>query len=327
VGLEVGRIVTGAELARLSPADFAATLETSNLFVKLSPAQKEDIVQALRQAGHVVGFMGDGINDAPALKAADVGISVDSAVDVAKESADIVLLEKSLLILEEGILEGRRVFANIVKYIRMSASSNFGNMFSVVGASYLLPFLPMQPVQILTNNLLYDFSQTGIPTDNVDEELIAKPLKWDVGNIKRFMVVVGPVSSIFDYATFALMWFVFGCSAWLNPAVGVTERASLASLFQTGWFVESLLTQTLIVHIIRTKRVPFFGSRASWHMTLTTLAVMALGVWLPYSPFAADLGMVPLPAAYWAWIAAFLLAYATLTHLVKTWFFKRFGGN
>jgi Mg2+-importing ATPase len=327
VGLEVGRIVTGAELARLSPADLAATLESSHVFVKLSPAQKEDIVQALRQAGHVVGFMGDGINDAPALKAADVGISVDSAADVAKESADIVLLEKSLLVLEEGIMEGRRVFANIVKYIRMGASSNFGNMFSVVGASYLLPFLPMQPVQILTNNLLYDFSQTGIPTDNVDDELIAKPLKWDIGNIKRFMVTVGPISSIFDYATFALMWFVFRCSAYLDPALGATQRASLASLFQTGWFVESLLTQTLIVHIIRTKRVPFIGSRASLHMTLTTVLVMLVGAWLPYSPFAADLGMVPLPAVYWGWIGAFLLSYAALTHVVKTWFFKRFGSE
>jgi len=327
VGLDPGLIVTGAELARLSPAELASTLESSSVFVKLSPAQKEDIVQALRQAGHVVGFMGDGINDAPALKAADVGISVDSAVDVAKESADIVLLEKSLLVLEEGILEGRKVFANIVKYIRMGASSNFGNMFSVVGASYLLPFLPMQPVQILTNNLLYDFSQTGIPTDNVDEELIARPLKWDIGNIKRFMVCIGPISSIFDYATFALMWFVFGCSAYLAPAIGATQKASLASLFQTGWFVESLLTQTLIVHIIRTKRIPFIGSRASLHMTLTTLVVMALGVWLPYSPLAPDLGMVPLPAAYWGWIAAFLGTYAVLTHLVKSWFFKRFGGH
>jgi Mg2+-importing ATPase len=224
-------------------------------------------------------------------------------------------------------MEGRRVFANIVKYIRMGASSNFGNMFSVIGASYLLPFLPMQPVQILTNNLLYDVSQTGIPTDNVDEELIARPLKWDIGNIKRFMVTIGPISSIFDYATFALMWFVFRCSAYLDPALGVTQRASLASLFQTGWFVESLLTQTLIVHIIRTKRVPFFGSRASLHMTLTTLLVMVVGAWLPYSPFASGLGMVPLPAVYWGWIGAFLLSYAALTHVVKTWFFKRFGGD
>ena len=288
----------------------------ANVFVKLSPAQKEEIVEALRREGHVVGFLGDGINDAPALKAADVGISVDSAVDVAKEAADIVLLEKSLLVLEEGIMEGRRVFANIIKYIRMGASSNFGNMFSVVGASYLLPFLPMQPVQILVNNLLYDFSQTGIPTDTVDDELIAKPLKWNIGNIKRFMIFIGPISSIFDYAVFGLMWFVFHWGPVFDP-----------KLFQTGWFVESLLTQTLIVHIIRTKRIPFFGSRASLHLTVTTLIIMAVGAWLPYSPFASKLGMMPLPAVYWAWIALFLMSYAVLTHGVKTWFFKRYGGD
>ena len=224
VGLDAGRIVTGAELSGLSPGDFSKTVQDGNVFVKLSPAQKEQIVKQLRENGHVVGFMGDGINDAPAMKAADVGISVDSAVDVAKEAADIVLLEKSLLVLEEGIMEGRKVFANIVKYIRMGASSNFGNMFSVVGASYLLPFLPMQPVQILTNNLLYDFSQTGIPTDNVDAELITRPLKWNIGNIKRFMVFIGPISSIFDYATFALMWFFFHCSAFLDPATGADAK-------------------------------------------------------------------------------------------------------
>jgi Mg2+-importing ATPase len=327
VGLEVDRIVTGAQLAALSPDDFSKTVQDGHVFTKLTPVQKEQIVKQLRLNGHVVGFMGDGINDAPALKAADVGISMDSAVDVAKESADIVLLEKSLLVLEAGIIEGRRVFANIVKYIRMGASSNFGNMFSVIGASYLLPFLPMQPVQILTNNLLYDFSQTGIPTDRVDAELIAKPLKWNIENIKRFMIYIGPISSIFDYATFALMWFFFACSAFLHPAVTAMQKEGLVRLFQTGWFVESLLTQTLIVHIIRTKRVPFIKSRASVSMTLTTVAVMAVGAWLPYSPFAADLGLVALPAVYWAWIAFFLVAYAALTHIVTTWFFNRFGGN
>ncbi len=327
VGLEPKRIVTGAQLSQLSPAEFSRTVLDVDVFVKVTPVQKEQIVRELRSSGRVVGFMGDGVNDAPALKAADVGISVDSAVDVAKEAADIVLLEKSLLVLEEGIIEGRRVFANIVKYIRMGASSNFGNMFSVVGASYLLPFLPMLPVQVLTNNLLYDFSQTGIPTDNVDEELIVKPLKWNINTVKLFMVFIGPVSSIFDYATFALMWFFFHCSAFLNPATGAAQKVALASLFQTGWFVESLLTQTLIVHIIRTRRVPFFGSRASLHLTLTTLTIMGIGAWLPYSPFAGSLGMVPLPPVYWAWIAAFLFSYSVLTHLIKTWFFNRYGGE
>lgn len=327
VGLRVERMVTGTELSRSSEEEFSRAVREANVFVKLSPSQKERIVLELRRQGHVVGFMGDGINDAPALKVADVGISVDSAVDVAKEAADIVLLEKSLLVLEEGIMEGRRVFANIVKYIRMGASSNFGNMFSVLGASYLLPFLPMLPVQILTNNLLYDVSQTGIPTDTVDGELIAKPLRWNIGNITRFMMSIGPISSLFDYATFALMWFFFHCSAFLDPAATPVQKEALARLFHTGWFVESLFTQTVIVHIIRTRRIPLFQSRASAHLTMTTLIIMAIGAWLPYSPFAPVLGMVPLPAIYWAWIAAFLILYSVLTHGVKTWFFHRFGGN
>jgi len=327
VGLPTDRIVTGAELGRLSEDEFASLAQEADIFVKLSPAQKERIVRSLRASGHVVGFLGDGINDAPALKAADVGISVDSGVDVAKETADIVLLEKSLMVLEEGIMEGRKVFANIVKYIRMGASSNFGNMFSVLGASYLLPFLPMLPVQILANNLLYDFSQTGIPTDRVDEELVTKPLKWNIQNIKRFMVFIGPISSIFDYATFALMWFFFSCSAYNAPGATAAQKEALAHLFQTGWFVESLLTQTLIVHIIRTRRVPFFGSCASLPMTLTTVGIMAIGVWLPYSPFASALSLVPLPPVFWAWIVGFLVAYSILTHFVKTWFFNRYGGD
>jgi len=311
----------------MTPEEFSRVVKEADVFVKIAPSQKEQIVQELRRNGHVVGFMGDGINDAPALKAADVGISVDSAVDVAKEAADIVLLEKSLLVLEEGIIEGRKVFANIIKYIRMGASSNFGNMFSVIGASYLLPFLPMQPIQVLTNNLLYDISQTGIPTDNVDQEQIVTPLKWNISNIKRFMIFIGPVSSIFDYATFALMWFFFKCSAFVDTAAGSAQKGMLERLFQTGWFVESLLTQTLIVHIIRTHKLPFIGSRASLHMTLTTLLVMVIGAWLPYSPFAKDLGMIPLPPVYWAWIAFFLVLYSVMTHCMKTWFFNRYGGD
>ncbi|NTU67527.1 MAG: magnesium-translocating P-type ATPase [Chlorobiaceae bacterium] len=327
VGLVVNHFATGDELSRMNPEEFDRTVESAEVLAKLSPMQKEQVVQSLRKNGHVIGFMGDGINDAPALRAADVGISVDTAVDVAKESADIVLLEKSLMVLSDGICEGRRVFANIIKYIRMGASSNFGNMFSVVGASFLLPFLPMQPIQILLNNLLYDFSQTGIPSDRVDEEQVARPRSWDIGNIKWFMMVVGPISSIFDYATFALMWFVFGASLSVDPSVGAPVREHAVRMFQTGWFVESLLTQTLIVHIIRTGRIPFLQSRASVPMLLTTISAMAVAAWLPYSPFASLFGMVPLPASYFLWITAFLLAYGAMTHTVKSWFFKRFGGN
>jgi len=327
VGVEIEGMISGPDLVNLRPEEFSKAVESNNVLVKLTPVQKEEIVETLRKNGHVVGFLGDGINDAPALRAADVGISVDSAVDVAKESADIILLVKSLLILEEGVIEGRRIFANIVKYIRMAASSNFGNMFSVLGASYLLPFLPMKPIQILTNNLLYDFSQTGIPTDRVDEEQVSRPRRWDISGIKKFMIFLGPVSSIFDYATFGLMWFFFNCRAFLDPAISSSQKEMLMRLFQTGWFVESLLTQTLIVHIIRTRRIPFLQSRASFHLIVTTLIIMMIGAWLPYSPLAPTLGMVPLPASYWLWIGAFLLLYSVLAHQVKRWFFNKFGGN
>jgi Mg2+-importing ATPase len=326
VAFKVNRIVTGDEIEKMTPEQFNKVIEEANVFAKLSPAQKEKVITNLRSAGHVVGYMGDGINDSPSLRAADVGISVDSAVDVAKESADIVLLEKSLMVLEEGIMEGRKVFANIVKYIRMGASSNFGNMFSVLGASYLFPFLPMRPVQILLNNLLYDFSQTGIPTDNVDKELIEKPLKWKIDNIKRFMIFIGPISSIFDYATFGLMWFFFNVKDF-NHTASLFQRNHLESLFQTGWFVESLITQTLIVHIIRTQKIPFIQSRASLPMILTTVLIMAIGAWLPYSPFAASLGLIALPYTYWLGITAFMILYGVLTHFVKTWFFKHFGAD
>jgi Mg2+-importing ATPase len=327
VGLAVDSVITGDDLNRLSPEEFSQTIQQFDIFAKLSPLQKQKVIISLRQAGHVVGYMGDGINDSPSMRAADVGISVDSAVDVAKEAADIILLEKSLLVLEDGIIEGRKVFANIVKYIRMGASSNFGNMFSVLGASYLLPFLPMRPIQILLNNLLYDFSQTGIPTDNVDKEIVVNPLKWRIDNIKRFMIFIGPISSIFDYATFALMWFFFGASQYLNTSIVGPEKEFFEKLFQTGWFVESLLTQTLIVHIIRTRRIPFWESRASLPMTLTTLVIMIIGAWLPYSPFAETFGLVPLPTIYWLWIIGFLITYGVLTHKVKVWFFKKYGDS
>ena len=326
VGLEANRLVTGRELAGFDAAGFDRALAEADVFAHLSPMQKEKIIRRLRELGHVVGFLGDGINDAPALKAADVGISVDTAVDVAKESADIILLEKSLLVLEDGIIEGRKVFANIVKYVKMGASSNFGNMFSVVGGSYFLPFLPMAPIQVLTNNLLYYISQTGIPTDNVDAEFLEKPRRWDVGYIKKFMLFIGPMSSIFDYATFFLMLYFFKCALFGKPGTSAAMNLYYESLFHTGWFVESLLTQTLIVHIIRTNKVPFFQSRASGLMTLSTLSIMAAAVFLPYSPLAPFLGFVPLPPIYWAWIAGFLLAYGVLTHRVKRWFTKKFGG-
>ena len=259
------RIVLGSEIEGLSEERLDELAERrSGVRQAIRRSQKATVIEALHRTGHVVGFLGDGINDGPALKAADVGISVDTAVDIAKESADIILLEKSLLVLDEGVIEGRKVFGNIIKYIRMGASSNFGNMFSVIGASAWLPFLPMAPVQVLTNNLLYDFSQTAIPTDNVDEEYLAKPRRWEIGNIARFMLFVGPISSIFDYLTYFTMYFVFEANV-----------VGKAALFQTGWFVESLLSQTLIIHVIRTDRVPFLESHASVPLVLTSLIICA----------------------------------------------------
>ena len=328
VAMPITKIVTGPQLAALDEAAFAREVEEANVLARLTPDQKEKVIKTLRAAGHVVGFMGDGINDVLAMKAADVGISVDTAVDVAKESADIILLEKSLLVLEDGIIEGRRVFANITKYIKMGASSNFGNMFSVVGGAYFLPFLPMAPIQVLVNNLLYDVSQVGIPLDHVDEEYLAKPRQWNIKSIQKFMLFIGPISSIFDYATFFLMLYFFGCAAYVIPAEGAAATPASAMferLFHTGWFVESLLTQTLIVHIIRTNRIPFIQSRASKTMLFTTLAVMAIGCWLPYSPFANFLGFEPLPLVFFVWMVGFLLAYSVLTHTVKTWFIRKFG--
>jgi Mg2+-importing ATPase len=312
VGMPVEHLLLGSQIETMSETELAEAASATSVFARLVPAHKERIIHALQSKGHVLGFMGDGINDAPALKAADVGISVDSAVDIAKESSDIILLENSLLVLEQGVLEGRRVFGNIVKYIKMAASSNFGNMFSVVGASAFLPFLPMLPIQVLSNNLLYDFSQTTIPTDEVDADWLTKPRQWTIGKILRFILFIGPISSIFDYLTFFMMLYIFNC--WHNPA-----------LFHTGWFVESLFTQTLIIHVIRTNKIPFIQSWASWPLILTSVIIIAVGAWLTVSPLANTLGFVPLPPLYWLFLAIMLLSYAILTQVVKTWFIRRFG--
>ena len=327
VAMTITKIVTGPQLAALDQTAFAREVEEANVFARLTPDQKEKVIKTLRAAGHVVGCMGDGINDVLAMKAADVGISVDTAVDVAKESADIILLEKSLLVLEDGIIEGRKVFGNIIKYIKMGASSNFGNMFSVVGGAYFLPFLPMAPIQVLVNNLLYDASQVGIPLDHVDEEYLAKPRRWNIKSIQNFMFFIGPISSLFDYATFFLMLYFFGSIAYGSAGVSPAQQGHWERLFHTGWFVESLLTQTLIVHIIRTNRIPFVQSRASPTMLFTTLAVMGVGCWLPFSPLAHFLCFEPLPAVFFAWMALFLLSYSVLTHFVKTWFIRKFGSD
>jgi Mg2+-importing ATPase len=312
VGVDADKILLGSDIAALTPEQLGAAVETHAVFAKLAPDQKSAVIDALRRRGHVVGFLGDGINDGPALKAADVGISVDTAVDIAKESADIILLEKSLTILCDGAIEGRKVFGNIVKYIKMGASSNFGNMFSVLGASLFLPFLPMLPIQVLTNNLLYDISQTAIPTDNVDAEYLMQPRRWDISNLTRFVLMIGPISSVFDYVTFFVMLHVF--KAWAQPG-----------LFQAGWFVESIVTQTLIIHIIRTARIPLFESRASRQLTIATLVVVCAGMIMPFTPLGRTLGFQPLPALYWPILLAMGLGYAVLTQIVKSWFIRRYG--
>ena len=312
VGLTSDPMLLGDDIEKMSDPELADAAEKTALFARLSPAHKQRVIRLLRGKGHVVGFMGDGINDAPALRAADIGISVDTATDIAKESADLILLEKDLMVLEGGVLEGRKVFANILKYIRMGASSNFGNMFSVLGASAFLPFIPMAPIQVLTNNLLYDFSQVPIPVDSVDEEQVARPRPWNISEITRFILFIGPISSIFDYTTFFVMLYVFHC--W-DP--------SRASVFQSGWFVESLMTQTLIIHVIRTNKIPFLQSRASWPLTLTTLSIMAFGMWLPYSPLAASLSLTALPPLYWPILLATLICYMALTQGIKVWLLRK----
>ena len=281
----------------MDDAELALRLREHNVFAKLTPAHKERIVRQLKANGHVVGFMGDGINDAPALRAADIGISVDTAVDIAKEAADIILLEKSLMVLEEGVVEGRKTFANMLKYIKMTASSNFGNVFSVLVASAFIPFLPMLPIHLLVQNLLYDISQIAIPFDNVDDELLRDPQRWDPGSIGRFMIFFGPISSVFDITTYCVMWFVFRAN---TPAQ--------QTLFQSGWFVEGLLTQTLIVHMIRTQKIPFLESRAAMPLMVTTGVIMAVGIFLPMGPLAHYFKLQALPLSYFPILAAILLA-------------------
>ncbi len=314
VGIPINTIMLGDELDNISDDELRKDMDLYSVFAKVSPLQKQRIVKILRSRGHTVGFMGDGINDAAAIKEADVGISVDTGADIAKESADIILLEKDLMVLRSGVIYGRRTFGNIVKYIKMTASSNFGNMFSMIGASALLPFLPMLPLQILTQNLLYDVSQSSIPWDTMDKDFLEKPKKWEAGSIKKFMLYIGPLSSIFDYVTFAIMFFIFKANTPEHQ-----------SFFQTGWFVEGLLSQTLIVHIIRTKKIPFVQSWAATPVVALTSLIMLIGILIPFSPMAGYLKMQPLPLNYFPYLIGILTGYCVLTQLVKQWFIRKFG--
>ena len=314
VGLEPGEPVLGRDIEAMDDATLARMVEERTVFAKLTPLQKSRVLKSLQANGHTVGFLGDGINDAPALRDADVGISVDSGTDIAKESADIILLEKSLMVLEEGVIKGRETFGNIIKYLNMTASSNFGNVFSVLVASAFIPFLPMLAIHLLIQNLMYDFSQLALPWDKMDKAFLTKPRKWDAKNIGRFMVWMGPTSSIFDITTFAVMWFVFAANS-----------VQMQSLFQSGWFVEGLLSQTLVVHMLRTQKIPFVQSTAALPVLLATALVCALGIYLPFSPVGAMVGLTPLPLAYFPWLVGTLLAYCVLTQGVKTLYVRRFG--
>ncbi|KUG12552.1 magnesium-translocating P-type ATPase [Elizabethkingia sp. HvH-WGS333] len=313
VGIPINNIMLGEELDHISDEELSKNMNLYSIFAKVSPLQKQRIVKVLKSKGHTVGFMGDGINDAAAIKEADVGISVDTGADIAKESADIILLEKDLMVLRSGVIYGRRTFGNIIKYIKMTASSNFGNMFSMIGASAFLPFLPMLPLQILTQNLLYDVSQSSIPWDTMDKDFLEKPKKWDASSIKKFMLYIGPLSSIFDYITFAVMFFIFKANTPEHQ-----------SLFQTGWFVEGLLSQTLIVHIIRTKKIPFIQSWAAAPVVALTSLIMLMGVSIPFTPIAGYLKMQPLPLSYFPYLLGILIGYCILTQFVKQWFIRKF---
>lgn len=314
VGLEPGQPLLGQDIERLDDTQLKALVEERTVFAKLTPLQKSRVLKALQANGHTVGFLGDGINDAPALRDADVGISVDSSTDIAKESADIILLEKSLMVLEEGVLKGRETFGNIMKYLCMTASSNFGNVFSVLVASAFIPFMPMLAIHLLLQNLMYDFSQLSLPWDRMDKEFLREPRKWDARNIGRFMLWIGPTSSIFDITTFALMWYVFAANS-----------VEMQALFQSGWFIEGLLSQTLVVHMLRTRKVPFFQSTAALPVILATGLVMCLGIYIPFSPLGAMVGLVPLPWEYFPWLAATLLGYCLVAQGMKALYIRRFG--
>lgn len=314
VGLPAQSAVLGSDIETMDDGQLGEIVAQEHVFARLTPEHKERIVSALRANGHIVGFLGDGINDAPALRAADIGISVDSGVDIAKEAADIILLEKNLMVLEEGVLEGRKTFANMLKYIKMTASSNFGNVFSVVIASVFLPFLPMLPLQLLVQNLLYDVSQIAIPFDNVDDDLLRSPLNWQPDEIQRFMLLFGPISSVFDIITFGAMWFVFGANT-------VEQQ----TLFQSGWFVVGLLTQTLVVHMIRTAKVPFVQSRASAPLMAMTACIMAVGLFLPMGPLAGYFKLQPLPPLYFVFLPLVLAGYMMLVQAMKRYYVKRYG--
>ncbi|WP_406507860.1 magnesium-translocating P-type ATPase [Streptomyces sp. NBC_00212] len=314
VGIEVAAVVTGPEVDALNDAALRRLAAHTTVFAKINPVQKARIVRALQADGHTVGFLGDGINDAAALRDADVGISVDTAVDIAKESVDIILLEKDLTVLEQGVVQGRTTFGNTIKYVKMTASSNFGNVFSVLVASAFIPFQPMLAIMLLVQNLVYDIAQLATPWDRMDEEYLRKPRNWDAKGIGRYMVTIGPISSIFDIAMFVIMWNVFGANSESNQA-----------LFQSGWFIEGLLSQTLIVHMIRTRKIPFIQSRATWPVMVMTILAVATGLYLPFSPLAPTLGFVPVPMSYFPWLVGVLLAYCTLTQVVKGWYARRYG--
>lgn len=316
VGITNTACVVGTKFEQMTDEEKRIAVRDNCIFAKLTPHQKTEIITLLQEQDNTVGFLGDGINDAAALRQSDIGISVDSAVDIAKESADIILLEKDLMVLEQGVLSGRETFGNIIKYVKMTASSNFGNMFSVLAASAFLPFLPMLSIHLLIQNLLYDISQTAIPFDKMDKEFLLKPRRWDSSDIARFMVFIGPISSIFDIATYLLMWYVFGC-----------QSPEAQTLFQSGWFIEGLLSQTLIVHMIRTRRIPFVQSNAAWPLMLMTFAIMAIGIAIPFTSFGAYIGLMPLPLSYFPWLIAILLSYCVLTQVIKQWYIKKFGGK